>query len=197
QAAHWCIMALKATLQRAIRPSTTRSTAALWAKSLLNAVLFSCIFMVSLPWLAHQLLPPQLPLPPLTRTWLAGALAGVGVAGWVACLHSFSRHGRGTPLPADAPRHLVTGGLFRLARNPIMSAELLVIWAIALYVGSLGVALYALAITAAAHFMVVHIEEPELRKRFGETYAEYCRNTPRWLPSIRRQGRRQAAKHTA
>ena len=32
-----------------IRPSTTRSTIALWAKSLLNAALFFSVFMVALP----------------------------------------------------------------------------------------------------------------------------------------------------
>ncbi len=180
-------MSLRATLQGAIRPSTTRSTTALWAKSLLNAVLFFAIFMIALPWLAHQVLPVALPVPAVLRTWLAGALALVGVTAWIACLDTFSRHGRGTPLPADAPRHLVTTGLFGRLRNPIMAAELLVIWAEALYLSSWGVTLYAIAINIAAHVMVVHIEEPELRKRFGESYEEYCRNVPRWLPSLRRQ----------
>lgn len=180
-------MTLRTALQRAIRPSTTRSTAALWAKSLLNAVLFFCIFMVALPWLAHRLLPLELPLPATLRTWLAGALALAGIGAWVACLDTFSRHGRGTPLPADAPRHLVTRGLFRRTRNPIMAAELLVIWAIALFLASLGAALYALVISVAAHLMVVYVEEPELHRRFGQSYAEYCRSVPRWLP---RPGRR-------
>ncbi len=180
-------MSLRGTLQGAIRPSTTRSTTALWAKSLLNAVLFFAIFMLALPWLAHQLLPVALPVPAALRIWLAGAFALVGVSAWIACLDTFTRHGRGTPLPADAPRHLVTTGLFGRLRNPIMAAELLVIWAEVLYLSSWGVMLYAIAITIAAHVMVVHIEEPELRKRFGESYEEYCRNVPRWLPSLRLQ----------
>ncbi len=180
-------MTVRATLQRAIRPSTTRSTVALWAKSLLNAVLFFGIFMVALPWLAHHLLPMELPFPPGLRTWIAGILALVGITAWIVCLDTFSRHGRGTPLPADAPRHLVTTGLFRQMRNPIMAAELSVIWAEAMYLASLGVALYAIAISVGAHVMVVHIEEPELHKRFGQSYAEYCRNVPRWLPRLGRQ----------
>jgi protein-S-isoprenylcysteine O-methyltransferase Ste14 len=181
---------VRTTLQRGIRPSTTRSTAALWAKSLLNAVLFFCIFMAALPWVAHRLLPLELPLPPALRTWLACGLALVGIAVWIACLDTFSRHGRGTPLPADAPRHLVTRGLFGRMRNPIMAAELLVVWAIALFLASLGSALYAVALTLVAHIMVVHVEEPELLERFGQSYAEYCRNVPRWIPS--RAARRAA-----
>jgi protein-S-isoprenylcysteine O-methyltransferase Ste14 len=179
---------MRAALQRSIRASTTRSTGALWAKSLLNAVIFFAIFMLALPWLAHHLLPVALPLPHGVRTWMGGALAVVGIAAWIACLDAFSRHGRGTPLPVDAPRHLVTTGLFGVIRNPIMAAELLVIWGEALYLASWGVVLYAVAISAAGHAMVLYVEEPELRKRFGETYDEYRRNVPRWLPGIRRRG---------
>jgi protein-S-isoprenylcysteine O-methyltransferase Ste14 len=170
------------TLGRAIRPSTTRSTAALWAKSLLNAVLFFAVFMVALPWSAHRLLPMELPLPVGPRTWLAGLLALLGLGAWIACLDAFSRHGRGTPLPADSPRHLVTRGLFARMRNPIMAAELCIIWAEALYLASLGVVLYAAVITLLAHLMVVRVEEPELRKRFGKSYEDYCRRVPRWIP---------------
>jgi protein-S-isoprenylcysteine O-methyltransferase Ste14 len=65
-----------------------------------------------------------------------------------------------------------------------MAAELSVIWAVALYLASLGAVLYALAISVAAHLAVLHIEEPELRERFGQSYAEYCRRVPRWLPRL-------------
>ncbi len=177
-------MTVRERLRQTIRPSTTRSTAVLWAKSLLNAVLFFAIFMLALPWVAHHLLPVHLPIPGALRSWLAAVLAAIGVAAWVVCLDVFSRRGRGTPLPMDAPRELVTTGLFRVVRNPIMLGELLVIWAEALYVASLGVVLYALGISIAAHVMVVQVEEPELRERFGEAYDAYCREVPRWLPRL-------------
>ena len=178
-------MTLRRSLQAGIRPSATRSTLALWAKSLLNAVLFFAVFMVTLPWLAHHLLPLALPIPERLRIPVAVVSFVVGVAIWLACLDTFSRHGRGTPLPMDAPRRLVTGGLFSFVRNPIMIGELLVIWAEALYVASAGVVLYAAGISLAAHLSVVYVEEPELGRRFGEQYEEYCRNVPRWLPHLR------------
>ncbi len=180
-------MTLRTWLQKIIRPSSTQSTAALWAKSLLNAVIFFSLFMVALPWAAHQLLTVAVPIPPGFRLWLAGFFFFVGVIAWAACLDNFSRHGRGTPLPADAPRLLVTGGLFSMVRNPIMAAEVLVIWGEALYVASLGIVLYAIAITVGAHLLVRHVEEPELRKRFGESYVDYCRRVPRWFPKLRRK----------
>jgi protein-S-isoprenylcysteine O-methyltransferase Ste14 len=178
-------MTLRSTLQGAIRPSTTRSTAALWAKSLLNAVVFFGVFMVALPWLADIVLPLELGLPRWLRIWLAGLMASSGVAGWLACLDTFSRVGRGTPLAADAPSQLVTGGLFRVVRNPIMACELLVVWAGALYLATLGPLLYAAALSVLAHVLVVRIEEPELLERFGPLYNDYCREVPRWLPRLR------------
>jgi len=165
-----------------IRPSATRSTLALWAKSLLNAVLFFGIFMVLVPWGAHALLPAALPFPRGPRTAAAVLLALAGFAIWLHCLDVFSRQGRGTPLPMDAPRHLVARGLFALVRNPIMAGELMVIWAEAIYFASLGILIYAVLISVGAHVMVVYIEEPELRERFGESYEEYCRRVPRWIP---------------
>lgn len=180
-------MRVREFLQGAIRPSTTRTTRALWAKSLLNAVLFFAVFMVALPWLAGRLLPSPLFVPAFFRTWLAGSCFVVGIGIWVVCLDAFSRHGRGTPLPMDAPRELVTKGPFSVIRNPIMAAEVLVIWGVALYLSSLGVLLYAVAITVVAHAAVRYVEEPELRKRFGASYEEYCRRVPRWVPRTRRR----------
>lgn len=180
-------MRVREVLQGAIRPSTTRGTRALWAKSLLNAALFFAVFMLALPWLFQHLLPSPLFVPAFFRTWLAGSFFVVGIGLWVACLDTFSRHGEGTPLPMDAPRKLVTRGPFSVLRNPIMAAEVLVIWGETLYLSSLGVLLYALAVSIGAHAAVRYVEEPELRKRFGASYEEYCRLVPRWLPRIRRR----------
>lgn len=172
-------------MSRAIRPSRTSSTGALFAKSLLNAALFFAIFMVALPCLAHRLLPLPLPLPAFLRTTIALFVCAGGLAVWGHCLCLFSREGRGTPFPLDAPSRLVTTGPFALTRNPIMAAEIAVIWGEALYFASLGLLLYAAAIAAAAHVLVVRVEEPELRERFGETYESYRDRVPRWLPGRR------------
>jgi protein-S-isoprenylcysteine O-methyltransferase Ste14 len=44
---------------------------------------------------------------------------------------------------------------------------------------------YLLFIWLAFHLFVVFYEEPHLGKLFGPAYAEYCRNVPRWIPSLR------------
>lgn len=168
------------------RPSTTESTIGLWGKSLLGASIFFGVFMVALPWVFHRLFPATLPLPAPLRTWGGGTLFVLGMAAWIACLDAFSRRGRGTPAPTDAPRYLVVDGLHGVIRNPIIAAELMVIWAGALWFSSLGFVSYAVLMTLYAQWVVVRVEEPELRKRFGEEYESYCHRIPRWMPRLRR-----------
>ena len=90
--------------------------------------------------------------------------------------------GKGTPAPFDPPRRLVTIGPFRAVRNPIYIGALLGIAGAALYYGSIGLILYALALALAFHVLVLFYEEPVLRRSFGSEYQAYCQRVPRWLP---------------
>jgi len=38
------------------------------------------------------------------------------------------------------------------------------------------------------HLFVIGYEEPTLRRNFGETYVEYLRTVPRWIPRPPRRG---------
>jgi len=138
--------------------------------------------MVVLPWTANWLMPLRLGLPTLLSWLLGGVVFCAGIAVWVRCLDSFIRQGRGTPFPLDAPSRLVTTGPFSVIRNPIIAAEVAVIWGEALFFASVGILIYAVLISLAAHLAVVYGEEPDLRRRFGDEYAEYCDRVPRWWP---------------
>ena len=178
------VVSKEAMASRGIRPSTTQSLVALCAKSVLNAVLFFAVFMVALPAGAHWLMPGHVPIPSWLGVGVGGVLCAGGGALWMYCLDIFSRRGRGTPFPLDAPRNLVTTGPYDVVRNPIMAGELAVIWGEALCFAALGVFIYALLVTLAGHLAVVYVEEPELRERFGEEYATYCRRVPQWIPRL-------------
>jgi len=47
--------------------------------------------------------------------------------------------------------------------------------------------IYALGLWLVLHSFLVAYEEPQLRRRFGQVYLDYCASTPRWIP---RQPRR-------
>jgi len=94
----------------------------------------------------------------------------------------FAVIGRGTPAPIDAPKVLVVRGLFKYVRNPIYIGVSLVNLGWATYFASRAVLVYALMVAFAFHLFVVLVEEPSLRRLFGESYEDYRRSVRRWLP---------------
>ena len=52
-----------------------------------------------------------------------------------------------------------------------------------------GILVFALLFFALCQGILLTIEEPGLRRRFGVAYERYCRRVPRWLPGVRRRRR--------
>ena len=125
--------------------------------------------------------PPVFPVAPSVRLLLAGALAVVGVGFDVLGLHAFFRS-RTTinPLRPAKTSALVTGGVYRVTRNPMYVGMAILLTGWAVYLGSLwpflGPALFVAYIT---RFQIAP-EERVLRGKFGgfDAYAERVR---RWL----------------
>jgi len=97
---------------------------------------------------------------------------------------SFAWIGQGTPFPLDPPRHLVVTGLYRHVRNPMYTGMAFFLIGEWLMFGSnLRGALIYFAFYAVAVTLFVHLyEEPTLRRKFPDEYAEYFRNVPRFIP---------------
>jgi len=113
-------------------------------------------------------------------------LAGVSLVAW--CISLFARVGRGTLAPWDPTSKLVAVGPYRHTRNPMITGVVTTLVGEALLTGSRWVGLWALAVFTINHVYFVSIEEPGLEQRFGESYAEYKRAVPRWVPTKRRNG---------
>jgi protein-S-isoprenylcysteine O-methyltransferase Ste14 len=112
-----------------------------------------------------------------------GLLAiAAGAAIVIACIVSFARHGRGTPAPMDAPRELVVQGPYRYVRNPMYLGAALAMFGEWVRVPSGPFATYIVFWFAAVGVLVVAYEEPTLSANFGESYARYTREVPRWIP---------------
>ncbi|MGM5484539.1 MAG: methyltransferase family protein [Nanobdellota archaeon] len=47
--------------------------------------------------------------------------------------------------------------------------------------GALILISYTILIFALIHAYVVHIEEPNLKKKFGKDYTDYKKRIPRWI----------------
>lgn len=77
---------------------------------------------------------------------------------------------------------LITSGIYSRIRHPRYVELLLFVSAYAFFANHVGVYVTA-ALSFPALYLVVLIEERELRQRFGAEYEEYCRRVPRFLPA--------------
>lgn len=151
-------------------------------------------------WLEHRIPPPLVgvlvgvamwllaPLGPAfaldaaTRYAIAAALFVIAMTFDIGGLLAF-RASRTTvnPLVPARASSLVTGGIYRITRNPMYVgfALLLTAWAVVLaaWPAFIGPVVYVLFIT---RFQIVP-EERALLRLFGEDYAQYTRRVRRWL----------------
>lgn len=105
----------------------------------------------------------------------------LGLSTALYCSGLFLIFGKGTPVPIDPPKKLVVKGLYKYSRNPIYLAHLTVFLGEFLSFGHLLLLLYLFGALIVFHLLTVYHEEPILKKRFGKSYLEYSRKTPRWL----------------
>lgn len=112
-------------------------------------------------------------------------VVAAGLALFLASLRQFVVVGRGTLAPWDPPRHLAIGGVYRFVRNPMIAGVIVILVGEALALRSGPHALWALGFLAINLVYVPLLEEPRLRRRFGDAYATYCRHVPRIVPRLR------------
>jgi protein-S-isoprenylcysteine O-methyltransferase Ste14 len=110
------------------------------------------------------------------------ALFASGLAAYLACSAWLIFFGRGPHVEFDPPKAFVASGPYRWVRNPVVICLFIAAAGEALYLASPGIALFILLGAGFAHYQVTRIEEPRLRRRFGQPYEDYCRTVPRWIP---------------
>lgn len=127
-------------------------------------------------WLPLRL--PELPQP-------AGFFTGLGVA-LLALLFIVAGAGRFVrlgvnPIPNKPAAHLVTGGIFRLTRNPMYVGAVLMLIAIGIGAGSIPIVLCAVPLFLLLHYHVIAREEIYLRRKFGQEFEDFSKRVHRWL----------------
>ena len=111
---------------------------------------------------------------------LAGAI--VAIAGlWLAVRSALLLVGRGRPRRGPTPRFVIAGPYVRM-RNPLFAGLLLALAGITGAVPSAPLGVTTVAIALALHVWVTVVEEPRLRRCFGEAYEAYLNAVPRWFP---------------
>lgn len=118
----------------------------------------------------------------LFRRILIALTLGVSAVFGIAGVTSFRRAGTTVhPLKPEKSSSLVTGGIFRLSRNPMYLALLLALLAWGLYLSNL----YALAIASLfvpwMNRFQIQPEERAMENLYGQAFKDYRKATRRWL----------------
>jgi protein-S-isoprenylcysteine O-methyltransferase Ste14 len=143
---------------------------------------FVALAAALLMWLASLLSPDVRGAPFAWRATLAIVVAAVGVAFSVAGMRAFHRAKTTmNPFAPDTASALVTGGVYRLTRNPMYLGLLLdlLAWAVFLW-DPLALAVLPFFVLYIHRFQIVS-EERALSSLFGTEYAAYQHLVRRWL----------------
>ena len=85
------------------------------------------------------------------------------------------------PMKPDTASALVTGGVYRITRNPMYLGDVLILAAVAVFfsnpLGIAGILLFVFWMNA----LQIPAEERALRARFGEAFEAYCSRVRRWI----------------
>jgi protein-S-isoprenylcysteine O-methyltransferase Ste14 len=81
-------------------------------------------------------------------------------------------------------RELVNLGPYSISRNPLYWFSALGAFGVGAQSGSALLGLILCAIVLTIFFLVIREEEATLEKAFGDSFLEYCRNTPRFGPHL-------------
>jgi protein-S-isoprenylcysteine O-methyltransferase Ste14 len=127
-----------------------------------------------------------LALPPLLPGRLGAAVGGgllaAGLVAWLWCVDLFAK-AKGTPVPFDPPRELVVTGPYAWVRNPMQAGVFAVLFGLGFALHSLSVVLlWTPLFLALSVLSIERIEEPELERRFGDSYRRYRDRVPRLVP---------------
>src|SRR5271157_3227762 len=151
----------------------------------LRSIIYATLFLAAWGWVALMSRALDKYIPFRVPGWLYAPglvllLAGAALA--LTTIVFFILEGRGTPAVFDPPKRFVPHGPYRLVRNPMYVGGVTTLLGWGLCIRSVAMVLYALVVFLLVHTFVVLVEEPGLRKRFGQEYQDYCKRVPRWVP---------------
>ncbi len=150
-------------------------------KQFLTVTLFLVVFGLQLIlglWVMPVVLPGNFPV--LALQALGSLIAGIGTALPLWAFAHFRRADTAVA-PYSEPAQLVTGGPYRITRNPMYCGILLALLGFAIAINSLTALICAFVFPLAATPLVIRWEEAKLLQVFGNDYLSYRKKTPRWL----------------
>jgi len=97
------------------------------------------------------------------------------------CILVFIIKGKGTPAVFDPPTEFIAIGPYKYIRNPMYIGGFILLIGFGLYFSSLSILILSVILFFLFHLFVIFVEEPQLTKRFGESYLRYKKTVKRWI----------------
>jgi len=117
-------------------------------------------------------------------TLIGVVLLSLGLVIWAWCVVWFSK-AKGTPVPFNPPRDLVTAGPYTWSRNPMLTGVFTFLFGIGFLLHSVSMVFVLTPVFVLFNILELKlIEEPELERRFGESYIEYRQRVPMFFPKV-------------
>jgi len=139
------------------------------------------LVVAGLMWLVFTVT-PRLNVSIGYRVFAAAALALLGLLLLAAAKVALGRaHTTGDARHPGSARHLVTGGVYRVTRNPIYLAMTLLLLAWAASLSNLVSACVSASFALYIQRFQIRPEERVLGSLFGQSYMDYARRVRRWL----------------
>ncbi len=108
----------------------------------------------------------------------------IGIFFAIKTVSLFVTVGDGTPAPWAPPKNFVVRGPYCYVRNPMLLSVISILLGEAIFFGSLPVLFWCVTLWVMVTIYIILLEEPGLRKRFGNDYLEYEKNVRRWIPRL-------------
>ena len=129
-----------------------------------------------------RLLPVHLLISPPTNLSISVPLLAIGATICLSTVYSFGR-ARGSPVPLNPPKKLVTTGLYSQIRNPMLLGWFIMLLGLGILLNSISLIFVFTPIFIVVNILyVIIIEEKEMEKKFGEQYLEYKKSVPLFIP---------------
>jgi protein-S-isoprenylcysteine O-methyltransferase Ste14 len=175
----WCLRAALASLQKATARCHPGAFMR-WLDLRIPPPIVAAFFAAAMWAVAGS--GPQFQIDPPARYGVAGILLAAGFAFDLLGLAAFrAAHTTINPLKPQRSSSLVTGGIYRVTRNPMYVGLALLLLAWAVYLSSLlplaGPLIFVLYVTR----FQIQPEEQALKKIFGEEFSRYAAGVRRWL----------------
>ena len=146
----------------------------------------SVLFVFASLWL-DMILPVHISLPTPANIFLSLPLLLIGATLDFLTFYRFAK-ARGTPVPLNPPKKLITEGIYSWVRNPMLLGWLIMLFGLGILLNSFSLIFIFTPLFILLNILYLKtIEEKEMEKKFGEDYLRYKESVPLFIPKIGRR----------